>query len=72
MHRGGRNPPSRIHAPDIKVTFSMPRSRDNKVHPLDPEYVTRGSPFRHHDTTSKGAQLMFGLKRARGKAYKRK
>ena len=58
LPKGGRQPDKPILAPDQKITFRLPRSRE-RLNPLDPDYIAHDSPFQFNDVTSRGAQIAF-------------
>lgn len=70
--KSGRHVHNPILAPDQQVTYRERRQRENKVDPLDLDYVAMSSPFSVHDVTSRGARLaMSAGGRGKGGHYQR-
>lgn len=70
--KSGRHVHNPILTPDQQVTYRERRRRENKVDPLDLDYVAMSSPFAVHDVTSRGARLaMSAGGRGKGGYYQR-
>ena len=59
LPKGGRQPNKPLLSPDQRVTFRLPRSRENKMDPLHPDYIINTSPFCTNDVHSRGVQIAF-------------
>ena len=57
-------------SPDQQVTYKERRRRENKLDPLDRDYVAQSSPFALHDVTSRGVRL--GVAGGRGGGQQRR
>ena len=68
--KSGRHAHNPVLSPDQQVTYKERRRRENKLDPLDRDYVAQSSPFALHDVTSRGVRL--GVAGGRGGGQQRR